>query len=438
MLEVFGIVGLSWRHRGSEALAHYALAEEDRVQRLRQFASQASLAELAYLETCNRVEIVFRYGDGGSQPDVRKLALELLSGQAPAPGEAQRTLKAWQGEGACEHLFMVAAGLDSAALGEADVAGQVRACFNQAQQAGLVGAGLTLLFEEALRIAAAVRDRTRLGEGSISLAEIAVAHIRKRLRRASGTVVLLGVSAMTERAALSLAGDGISFVVVNRSPQPAQELAARFGARSLTLAEFRLSPPPFEALLSATGSRQALLGESELRQVASQMIAGEPPICIDMAVPADIDAAACAELGIPRLGIDDIVAEAERNRDARSAAAAEARALVDASLPRLRSRFVDRFYGGLFAALRTHHLDAASASIPRLERNLGRALVGDEREAAMQWAQALARRLAHPSIVGLKGLLRDGPDGALDAYLAGLGEDMAAKLRAAVANGDAK
>lgn len=429
MLEDFGIVGLSWRHRGSEALARFALAAEDRAERLRHFANRSGLAELAYLETCNRIEIVFRYGDGSERADVRHLALELLTGEKLSLGEAVRTLKAWRGEGACEHLLLVAAGLDSAALGEADIAGQVRACIDQAQQSNLAGAGLALLFEETLRSAALVRSQTRLGAGSVSLAEVALAHIRSRLRHTPGTVALIGVAAMTERAARSLADAGAPFVIVNRSLQRAQELAARFDAQALSLDEFRRAPPPLAALLSATGSRQTLIGEDELRRMA-QTATLEPPLCIDMAVPADIDANTCARLGIPRIGIDDIVAEAERNRDARSAEAAEARALVDAALPRLRARFVDRFYGGLFAALQAHHLQVASDSIQRLERNLGRTLATNEREAATQWTHTLARQLAHPAIVGLKNLLREGPEGALEAYLNGLNEELAAKLRA--------
>ena len=214
MLEDFGAVGVSWQQRGSEALADFALGD-DAVERLRDFAARAGLAELAYLETCNRVEVVFRRQAGsGERRDVRPLAFELLAGRAPAPGEAERELKAWRGEGACEHLFLVAAGLDSAAVGETDVAGQVRACQSEAAAAGLSGPGLATLFEEALRIAGAVHSGTRLGAGSISLAEVAMGHVRAQLRRTSGMVALVGVSAMTKRAALALADDGAPFVVV--------------------------------------------------------------------------------------------------------------------------------------------------------------------------------------------------------------------------------
>ncbi|MDD9998469.1 MAG: hypothetical protein OXQ89_12080, partial [Rhodospirillaceae bacterium] len=208
MLEELGIVGISWRQDGSEALARFALPKAERDERLRGFARKAGLAELAYLDTCNRVEIIFaRTADVDSgdsrHPDIRPLVYELLVGRAPVPGDAERTLKAWQGEGACEHLFLVAAGLDSAAVGEVEIVGQVRACRDLAAELGLSGPRLELLFEEALSIAAQVRGTTRLGQGRVSLAEVAVAKLRERLERTPGAVALVGVSAMTERTARS-------------------------------------------------------------------------------------------------------------------------------------------------------------------------------------------------------------------------------------------
>ena len=430
MLEDFGVVGVSWRQRGSEALAAFSLPTENRAGLLGEFARQASLAEIAYLETCNRVELVFRRAEG-SQRDVRPAAFELLTGRAGEAGQAARTLRAWQGEGACEHLFLVAAGLDSAALGEADVVGQVRDCYDRARQDDLAGPGLKLLFEEALRLAAEVRRETQLGAGSVSLAEVAMRHIRARLRRTPGKVALIGVSAMTERAARSLADDGAPFVVVNRTLQNAKALASRFAAESSSLAAFQAAPAGVEAVLASTAAKHALLGEAELARLAEGTVSGESPLCIDMAVPPNVDRVACSRLNIQRIGMDEIVSEAECNRDARLGEAAEARALVDAALPRLRERLIERLYAPLFAALQDHRRDAVEQSVQRLGKALGRRLGDDELAAVAQWAEGLARRVAHPAIVGLKGLLRSGPEGSLDAYLDGLDENLAAKLRRA-------
>ena len=426
MLENFGIVGVSWRQRGSEALAAYALPTERQAEHLKRFAKRAALTELTYLETCNRIELVFSAESPGQ--DVRPLAMQLLTGREPLPGEAERTLKAWRGEGACEHLFLVAAGLDSAAIGEADVAGQVRVSHERAQAGALSGPQLTLLFEEALRLAAAVRSGTRLGAGSVSLAEVALAHVRRRLQHSPGLIALIGVSPMTERAARSLADERRTFVIVNRSVQRGRTLAERFGATFLSLDDFRHAPPPVAVVFAAAGARHAVLGERELQRLTAEA-PGEPPLCVDMAVPANIDPTACAKVGIRRIGMDEISHDAARNRDARLAAAAEARTLVDAALQQLRERFIQRLHGALFASLQEHYRNAARIHAKRLAKQLKRPLADTEREVVNRWAEGLAKQLAHLPIVGLKGLLRDGPAGSLDAFLGGLDDDLADSLR---------
>ena len=433
MLDELGIVGISWRQVGSEALADYSLAAEYRDARLDGFARDQGLAELAYVETCNRVEIVFS-GDGETPlGDLREPAFELLTGGRASPGEAERTLRAWRGEGACEHLFLVAAGLDSAAVGEVEIAGQVRLARDRAEATGLCGPRLSLVFEEAGRIAAAVRDGTRLGEGSVSLAEVAMSHVRRRLARTPGTVALIGISAMTERAALSLAKAEVPFLIVNRTPDNARELAERFDVPNIPLADFRRAPPPVEVLLSATGSPEPVIDDTTLARLAAATASGEPPLGIDMAVPADIDAEACRRLGVERIGMDEIVHEAESNREARLLAAADARALVDEALPRLRDKVVDRVYGPLFGALQKHYQDTAREGVERLLKALG----GDvDRSAVENWAGSLARRFAHLPTVGLKGLMRYGPEGSLDAFLKGLDPERRGLLRQAVHGGE--
>ncbi len=429
MLDEFGIVGVSWRQDGSEALARYALGDSDQAERLRSFGHDRGLREIAYLETCNRVEVIFLRNAEDGRADLRPAVYTLLTGRAAQPGEAERVLKAWQGEGACEHLFLVAAGLDSAALGETEIAGQVRASRDLARGSELIGPGLELLFEDALRVAGAVRDRTRLAEGSISLAELAAGHILARLAQSEKPrpTALVGVSAMTERAALSLDKAGAPFVVVNRTLPNARALAERFGVPCLSLASFRSEPPPVDAILSATGARTPIIDDQFFARLAANG-ANRPPLCVDMGVPPDIDPAACAKAGARRVGMDDIVLEAECNREARVAQAADAREMVDAALPQFRERLTDRLYGALFANLQAHYQETARLGAERLLKSL-RHLDLEDRETISRWAAGQAKRFAHLPTVGVRNLLLNGPDGGLDAFLDGLDAKLVAKLR---------
>jgi glutamyl-tRNA reductase len=288
------------------------------------------------------------------------------------------------------------------------------------------------VFEEALRIAGRVRGGTKLAEGRVSLAEIAVQKLRERIARTPGRIALIGVSPMTERAAVSLAQAGLDFTIVNRSVDKAAALAARHRAQHVSLDDFRREPPAVEALLSATGAGQPILSSATLERLAARTPSGQAPLVVDMAVPGDVDAAQCAKLGIVRIGMDDIVRHAEQSRAARLTEAGPAREQVDRALDELQDRFTERYYGPLYGALQQRYRRTAKEGVERLLKKDLKGLAEAERAAVETWAEVLARRFAHIPCLGLRGLLHDGPDGSLEAFLNGLEPEFAEELRAAL------
>jgi glutamyl-tRNA reductase len=439
VLDNLGMIGISWKQGGTESLAEFTPSPEGLPERLGALALANDLAELALIATCNRVELLFARKPGSGQRDLRPEFFAFMTGRQARPGEAERRLRAWQGEGAAERLFLIAAGLDSACLGETEIVGQVKEAHQAARLQGLAGTHLDLLFDEALRIAARVRGETDLGKGRVSLAEIATEALCDRLGRTPGSVALIGVSPMTERSATGLAAKGIRFVVVNRTPAKAASLASRFGQTHLALSEFIAEPPRVEALLSATGAPGTVLDKAALERLAARTGSGEPPLVVDMAVPADVDPEDCRALGIQRIGMDAIVARADRNRAARLNEAAEAREQVDVALDLLKERLAEKLYGPLLGALQRRYQRTAEEGVRRLLRkDLG--TLGDKERAAIEtWSQVLARRFAHIPCLGLRGLLHSGPEGSIDAFLDGLEPEFADELRQALtATGEAQ
>ena len=143
--------------------------------------------------------------------------------------------------------------------------------------------------------------------------------------------------------------------------------------------------------------------------------------------------AADAELaGLPRIGMDQITLEAERNREARLVEAAQARELVDDALLRLHDRFAERVYGPLFGALQQRYRHTAQEGVKRLLKKELSGLGDNERAAIETWSEVLARRFAHIPCLGLRGFLYNGPDGSLDAFLDGLDPEFADELRQAL------
>ena len=67
-----------------------------------------------------------------------------------------------------------------------------------------------------------------------------------------------------------------------------------------------------------------------------------PPLIVDLAVPPDVDPDAARRFGIERIGMDELTTRAAASREARVAAAGDARILVDAALERWRRARAER------------------------------------------------------------------------------------------------
>ena len=177
-MDRIGLYGINWRQGGPEALARFTLPTEGRVQAVAELARALGVRELVYLATCNRVELLLVAAPGRSIASYRAPIYAARCGDPAPPGEAARALRAWAGEGALEHLLLVAAGLESARVGETDVSAQVRRAYEDARAAQLVGSRLELACEEALRVARRVHASTGVDAGRESLAEIGLDRVR--------------------------------------------------------------------------------------------------------------------------------------------------------------------------------------------------------------------------------------------------------------------
>lgn len=426
-----GVVGLSWRNRRGNLLNHFTIAKAEREVRLPRLAAETGASELVYLATCNRVEVTF-VGDGHIPlATYRRRVFKSLAGREPLSGEAEHTLKAWQGEGAVEHLFLVASGLDSARVGENEITGQLRDAFDLSRALGLVGSRLETPFSEAFKVAKRVRPMAEGKVGSVSLAQVAIRLVHQRLGGRPGTVALVGISPMTIQCAEELRASGVPLLIVNRTAERAAAYAVKLGARHQSLDEFRTSPEAVEAVILATGSKEPLLRCGDLERLAARATSGESPLVIDMGVPPNVTPEDAAAADVPRMGMDEITEAATEDRGRVLLEFTEARAVVDDALTALRRHSTDRLVGPMIAELRLRYRHTALEGVDRLFEKELAGLGEPERDVVMRWAETLSRRFAHLPAIGLRELaFRVGPS-AVEAFFDGVDPQLARDLHEA-------
>jgi glutamyl-tRNA reductase len=435
MFDRLGLVGLTWRSGGRRALERFTLPAEGRGERLAHLKDEVGARGLVYLATCNRVEVAFVAAESEPLGVYRPRIFAALTGREPEPGEAERTLRAWAGEGAAEHLFLVAAGLDSAQLGEREIRGQMRDALHLADETKVAGADLRSIFEDALRVAKQVHRTTAIGLGRTSLAEIALDHVRTKLDQQPGAVALVGVSPMTVTCAHALASAGVPLLIVNRTLGRAAKMVEDLGSaagEAVGLDAFCASPAPVAAVISATAARRPVLDAAAVERLAERAgAAGLEPLLVDMAIPPDVDAEAARRLGLELVTMDEISSEAERNRDRRLHEVATAREEIDRSLVDLRRRLAERWVGPVLAGLSRRYRDTALEGVDRLLRRELAGASDEEREGVRRWALSLAKRFAHIPALGLRALAYESGSRAVETFLAASDDGLARELREA-------
>ena len=142
------VIGVNHRTAPIDLLERVSVSGPELAKAITGLVSRANIREAAVLSTCNRTE-VFAVAERfhGAYADIRDFFCELGGMQ---PDELHPHLYSQHDDAAVSHLFEVAAGLDSAVLGESEILGQVRSAWEIAQAEGGTKATLNLLFRHAI------------------------------------------------------------------------------------------------------------------------------------------------------------------------------------------------------------------------------------------------------------------------------------------------
>ncbi len=223
---------LGWNFRGADASVRERIAftAEEVREALVQIRGEGLASESVIVATCHRSEI-YALTDGNRPHE--DIAGWISRWRGLDPAEVARASFTREGSEAARHLFRVAAGLDSMALGESEVLGQVRAALGLAREAGATRSVSHRMFESALAAGKRVRTETEIARHPLSVASIGYELAAKVFGRMSErTLLVIGAGDTGSLFARQAREAGVSDLrICNRTPARAEELAGRVGGR---------------------------------------------------------------------------------------------------------------------------------------------------------------------------------------------------------------
>lgn len=263
-----------------------------------------AIRELAWLSTCNRVELYALVAEHG---DTAPLVAILAEAGGLDPRDVAGHTYRHRGCDAVRHLCRVASGLDSMVLGEPQILGQVGQALTDARSRRTVGPVLSRAFRRAVRAGRRARRETSIGRNPASMSSVAVALAGSvvgplRDRR----VLVIGLGEMGSITVKALRSRQVSEIAVaNRTYARAEELSARWGYRAFPMADLAAALEWADVVISAARCQDPIVDEGVVRDVVARRN-GRPLVFVDIAVPRNIDPAVRGLPGVHLFDADDL------------------------------------------------------------------------------------------------------------------------------------
>ena len=373
--------------------------------------------ETVILSTCNRVEI-YVARDADTEPITPPQLAKFLSEFHGVPlDEFVGELRAATSSEAVRHLFEVISSLDSMVLGEPQIVNQVREAYRVAEAQAACGPIVHALFQGAIRTSSRVRTETRLAEGKVSIASVAVGDFAKSIfdHFDDKLVLVIGAGEMAEETLRYLKDEGVhEIVVVNRSPERAVRLAAEWGGRPVPWPELNTWLGRADVIVSTTGADKPIVDAALFKQVRAAD-SGRTAFILDLGAPRDFETAVGRLDNVFLYDIDSLKKTCDDNRKARIREIDKARQLIDEETAKFMAEYYHRASGELVSRLMQDWHAVSKDELDRLFNKLPH-LTEKDREQIERTVGRIVNKLLHPPLEALKDEAREGtPYGLINA-----------------------
>lgn len=410
------VIGCS-HHRSSVAIREQLAFTEQQIKPfLDSYYVRFPDSEAVLLSTCNRTELYTAASKIESMPSHSEMLDFLASERGLKSSEIQLDMFVHRGRKAIEHLFSVAASLDSMVVGEAQILSQVKLAYRIAVESNQSVPLTHHVFQSAIRVARRVSNETEIHNHRVSVPSVAIGVLAKQIfeRLDNKKILILGAGKMAEETLnYVVAEGGREITISNRTTAKAEMLANKFDGRVSDWKNLPMELATADLIISTTGATEPIVNVELFEQV-EQARKQKPLFILDLAIPRDFAKPIGDRLNVYLYTLDDLHKECQRNRMSRQNHYPKARDIISHETNQFFSDVQRRSSGPTIALLKQQADQAKQLELKRLLNRLD-GIPAQQQAEIEQSFNRLVNKILHPPLNSIRSDSNHGSSGLLDA-----------------------
>ncbi len=316
MIKNYKILTITHRNTNLSELGNFVVQYADQQElksNLHKLKDQFNLNEILYLATCNRVMYFFHT----NQKIDSNFIADFFQNVNPAISQTEiddlkKQVSFYEGNEALNHLYQVAASVDSLIVGEREILRQLREAYEQCRGWELTSDHIRIAMNSAVQNAKEVYAKTKIGEKPVSIVSLAIQKLLKSGLTKNARILMIGAGQTNHLVAKFLVKHNFSNVVVfNRSFEKARQIAEMTGGRAMAFSTLSAYNEGFDCMIVCTGATSALVNDT----LYKSLLNGDKrkKLVIDLSVPHNIAKSISANFNINYVDVENLRHLAKEN-----------------------------------------------------------------------------------------------------------------------------
>jgi glutamyl-tRNA reductase len=269
--------------------------DNEGATRILEEAGTSGIRSAFVLSTCNRTEI---YGYCQQDQELTDLLIRHTRGNRE---QFHALAYRKRGTEALQHLFEVAAGLDSQIIGDNEILGQLKQSVALSRGQHMIGPIMDRTLNFAFQAAKAIKTKTQLSTGTVSVSYAAIEWLQKEKKRDIQNILVYGIGKFGRNVAKNIRHyfPGASLAVINRTDSVAEQFARETGANWIPFSSLASAIKDANVIIVCTNAGEYTLLPELFEDSAEKTI-------LDLSVPLNVHPNVAALPGIRVADVDEV------------------------------------------------------------------------------------------------------------------------------------